>query len=86
MCGVRARGSRIDDDRVRFYFASMVASNMNAIRVWGGGVYESDTFYALADEYGILIWHDFMFAVALYPAHADFLRSVDVEVRQQVCM
>ena len=29
---------------------------MNMLRVWGGGIYESNEFYNLADQYGILIW------------------------------
>ncbi len=29
---------------------------MNMLRVWGGGIYESDYFYELADKLGILIW------------------------------
>lgn len=49
-------------------------ANMNMLRVWGGGVYEGDDFYSLADEYGILIWHDMMFACAMYPAKDSFLR------------
>lgn len=37
------------------------SSNMNVLRVWGGGVYESDYFYSRVDELGILVWQDFMF-------------------------
>lgn len=48
--------------------------HMNMLRVWGGGVYESDKFYEIADELGILIWQDFMFACSMYPASDDFLR------------
>ena len=59
-------------------------ANMNMMRVWGGGVYESDRFYELADEYGIMIWQDFMFACALYPTDPEFLDSVDKEVLTQV--
>lgn len=57
---------------------------MNMLRVWGGGVYESDYFYQLADELGILIWHDLMFACSTYPADAGFLENVKLEVRQNV--
>ncbi|CAG2180030.1 unnamed protein product [Oppiella nova] len=57
---------------------------MNMMRVWGGGVYESDLFYQLADEYGIMIWQDFMFACELSPATPEFLDSVKTEVIQQV--
>lgn len=35
---------------------SAVLANMNVLRVWGGGVYEKDEFYELADEMGIMIW------------------------------
>ena len=31
---------------------SAAASNMNMLRVWGGGIYEEETFYELCDEYG----------------------------------
>ncbi|CAG2181193.1 unnamed protein product, partial [Oppiella nova] len=58
-------------------------ANMNMIRVWGGGVYESDYFYELADEYGIIIWQDFMFSCSQYPSDKEFLATVDVEVTQQ---
>ena len=57
---------------------------MNMLRVWGGGVYESDLFYELADELGIAIWQDFMFACATYPADGPFLDSVRAEVEGQV--
>ena len=71
-------------DYLRHILLSAKDANMNMIRIWGGGVYESDLFYELADELGIMIWHDFMFACALYLANPEFLDSVDVEVVQQV--
>ncbi|MFZ9386689.1 MAG: beta-mannosidase [Chitinophagaceae bacterium] len=59
-------------------------AHINMLRVWGGGVYEDDEFYDLCDEYGIMVWQDFMFAGALYPADKKFLSNVEEEVRYQV--
>ena len=54
------------------------------IRVWGGGIYEHDAFYDAADELGILVWQDFLFACGQYPAHSEFLFSVRKEVVAQL--
>jgi len=59
-------------------------SNMNMLRVWGGGIYENDYFYELCDKNGILIWQDFMFACAMYPGNIDFLEDVNTEVKQNI--
>ncbi|HEY1998039.1 MAG TPA: glycoside hydrolase family 2 protein [Paraburkholderia sp.] len=57
-------------------------AGMNMLRVGGTMVYESDTFYALADQYGILIWQDFALANFDYPNDAAFIDSVSREARQ----
>uniref|UniRef100_A0AC34QZ72 Glycoside hydrolase family 2 catalytic domain-containing protein n=1 Tax=Panagrolaimus sp. JU765 TaxID=591449 RepID=A0AC34QZ72_9BILA len=57
---------------------------MNILRVWGGGTYESDICYEWADEKGILIWQDMMFACALYPVDEDFLNNVKKEINHQI--
>ncbi|KAL1400011.1 hypothetical protein pipiens_007783 [Culex pipiens pipiens] len=76
--------SSYDENYVKFLLYAARDANMNMLRVWGGGVYESDYFYQLADELGILIWHDLMFACSTYPADAGFLENVKLEVRQNV--
>ncbi|KAL4228617.1 hypothetical protein ACF0H5_011667 [Mactra antiquata] len=75
---------RVTRDRVYNYLKSAADVHMNSMRVWGGGIYEFDMFYEIADELGIMIWQDFMFACAMYPADDDFLSSVKDEVRHQV--
>ena len=49
-----------------------------------GGIYEQDTFYTIADELGIMIWQDFMFACSMYQANDVIRASVEEEVRHQV--
>lgn len=71
-------------DKVKELLEATRDANMNMLRVWGGGVYESNYFYSLADEFGILIWQDLMFACAMYPSDEDFLDSVRLEVKLQV--
>lgn len=41
--------------RLRLLLQSVVDANMNALRVWGGGIYEQDAFYELCDELGIMV-------------------------------
>jgi len=59
-------------------------ANMNMIRVWGGGIYETDEFYDLCDELGLLVWQDLMFACAQYPSTPDFLAEVRDELGYQI--
>ena len=58
--------------------------NMNMLRVWGGGYYVDEKMYEACDENGILIWQDFPFACALYPANEEFLREVELEAKENV--
>ncbi|WP_020612991.1 beta-mannosidase [Sediminispirochaeta bajacaliforniensis] len=75
---------RYDNERTAELLDSAAAANMNMIRVWGGGEYESDYFYQLCDQKGIMVWQDFMFACALYPSQPEFLENVRSEVEYQI--
>ena len=76
--------TRLKKEDYRRLLEDVVKVNMNTIRVWGGGIYESDFFYDICDELGILVWQDFMFACSLYPGDNEFLKSVEKEAIYQV--
>lgn len=57
---------------------------MNMIRLWGGDYYESDTFYELCDELGLMVWHDPMFGSSWYPGVYDWKQNVQLEAEEQV--
>ena len=76
--------TRVSPQRYKDHFSLVTKGNQNMLRVWGGGIYEPKAFYETADELGILVWQDFMFACGQYPAHSSFLDSVKEEAIQQV--
>lgn len=59
-------------------------ANMNTLRVWGGGFYETDDFYDRCDELGLLVWQDFLFACACYPEEEPHWSRVEAEARHQI--
>jgi len=75
---------RITRERYAQLLGSARDAHMNMLRVWGGGIYESDDFYELADEMGLLVWQDFHFSCSLYPADEKFLANVAVEAEEAI--
>ncbi|MDP3435661.1 MAG: glycoside hydrolase family 2 protein [Bacteroidales bacterium] len=76
--------TEVADNHYREVINTAVKSNMNMIRVWGGGVYEKEIFYELCSRSGILVWQDFMFACAMYPPDDNFAQSVKREAQYQI--
>jgi beta-mannosidase len=76
--------TRITKNKYRQLLESVHDTNMNMLRVWGGGIYESNDFYDLCDEMGILVWQDFMFGCSLYPGDQAFLDNVRQEAIDNV--
>ena len=71
--------TNVSPQKYRAWIELMVPANQKMIRVWGGGIYENDTFYDACDELGILVWQDFMFGCGNYPCHASILQSIQEE-------
>jgi beta-mannosidase len=76
---------RVTKAALRRVLQSAHDANMNFLRSWGGGYYESDDFFDLADELGLLVWQDFMFGGGMPPAYDDAFRAnVIAEARDNV--
>jgi beta-mannosidase len=74
-------------NRYEFYrhlFNELHNYGCNMLRVWGGGWYEDDYFYSLADSLHIAVWQDFMFANTMYPGDEEWMNNVKEEVAYQV--
>jgi len=61
-----------DINRVDKAIEMLCDCGCNTIRLWGGNVYESDRFYELCNQKGIMVWQDFMMACAVYPQDSRF--------------
>ena len=71
-------------DDYRRLLTAVKDANMNMLRVWGGGIYESDIFYDLCDSLGIIVWQDFMYACAMYPGNQDFIVTAGKEAGDNI--
>ncbi|WP_327638288.1 glycoside hydrolase family 2 protein [Kribbella sp. NBC_00482] len=76
--------TRLNADTYRTSIEDAVDAGMNLLRVWGGGIYESEDFYDVCDELGILVWQDFLFACAAYSEEEPLWSEVEAEAREAV--
>ena len=76
--------TRVSQERYQQRIKDMLEVNINGIRVWGGGIYESEFFYNFCDEEGIVVWQDFLFACAAYPETPEMFEEVQAEVDENV--
>ncbi|MFG1808000.1 glycoside hydrolase family 2 protein [Streptomyces sp. NPDC049040] len=76
--------TRVDAARYRRRLRQAADAGVDLVRVWGGGIYESDDFYDACDELGLLVWQDFLFACAAYPEEQPLRSEVEAEARENV--
>ncbi len=77
---VRLPGDKQDYAR---WLTLAAEAGMNMLRIGGTMAYETPAFFQLCDEFGILVWQDFMFANFDYPkADKGFFAHVEAEVTQ----
>ena len=70
-------------EELEWLFESAQASNLNLLRLWGGGMYMTDEFYEMADSKVFLIWQDTMFSCKFYPyMDQSFIENSVEEVRE----
>ncbi|KAH6678555.1 glycoside hydrolase family 2 protein [Halenospora varia] len=75
---------RMNPQRYRDWLTLAKSGNQAMIRVWGGGLVESEDFYSVCDELGILVWQDFLYACGDYPAEKGFVEEVKHEAECQI--
>lgn len=76
---------RIDRERTTTLIDRALEANFNFLRIWGGGLYESDDFYELCDQRGVLVWQEFIYACSRYPmVDGEFHEEAKREARYQV--
>ncbi|MEV6343595.1 glycoside hydrolase family 2 TIM barrel-domain containing protein [Actinoplanes sp. NPDC051851] len=76
--------TRLTRDRIAAAVDRAVEANANLLRIWGGGIYESDDFYDVCDERGVLVWQDFPLACAAYAEEDPIRAEILAEARENI--
>jgi beta-mannosidase len=76
--------NRVTEEKYRHILQSAKDANMNMVRLWGGGYYETDEFYDLCDELGLMVFHDLMFGNNWQPGTYAFKQDIQHETEYQM--
>ncbi|HEY3500286.1 MAG TPA: hypothetical protein VGK73_36595 [Polyangiaceae bacterium] len=76
--------STVEREQIREQLRRARDMNMNMLRVWGGGLYESEDFYDACDELGLLVWQDFPYACQYYPEDPTTLEAARRQASENV--
>lgn len=72
--------SAVTDEKCKELVRLAAEANLNMLRVWGGGLIESEVFYKECDCHGILVIQDFLMACGWYPENQPgFLKTLEKE-------
>ena len=75
---------RTSDERTYAELRYTKQSGINLIRMWGGGIAESDYFFQLCDEMGLLVWQEFWMTGDTRHPHdkGNYLNNVESTVKR----
>ena len=76
--------TRVDRARIERRVDQAVDANMNLLRIWGGGIYETEDFYDVCDERGVMVWQDFLLACGAYAEEEPIFSEIVAEARENV--
>ncbi|HEY1731006.1 MAG TPA: glycoside hydrolase family 2 protein [Terriglobales bacterium] len=76
--------NRVTNEKYRHILQSAKDANMNMVRLWGGGYYETQEFYDLCDQLGLMVWHDLMFGNNWQPGTYEFKQNIQQEAEYQM--
>ncbi|MBW0514543.1 hypothetical protein O181_054258 [Austropuccinia psidii MF-1] len=77
--------ARTNSSTIRWLLQSVLLAHQNVIRIWGGGAYQTDEFYDICDELGILAWSEAVFACGSYPISSpSLIDNIQAEVAENV--
>lgn len=75
----------VTPQRYEYLVQSICEAGCNLVRVWGGGLIETEEFYALCDRYGLLIWQEFIQSSSgidnIPSVKPEFLRLLQIAAR-----
>jgi beta-mannosidase len=76
--------TRITRERLERRVDQATDAHMNLLRIWGGGIYETEDFYEVCSERGVMVWQDFLMACAAYAEDAESVAEIEAEARENV--
>ena len=72
--------SEVTEEKITRILELSVKMGLNMIRVWGGGMFESEHFYSECDRLGIMVTQDFLMACGDYPEEEEwFVQALQKE-------